>query len=217
MPGSFNDLSTDKRSEIPAVATLVRGRRTRHSVVGTIKNDGWHPNRRPLRKEFLDLFETRVARRVVVSVPIRMNDHIDEVRVVERARSPVERLVGKSPRRRPRFPKQPAQAPTIGFESCTTTLGVEVPLIPKRPFAFRCGGLRRHQRVLNGVSANDDRGADSLWMKGGGDARGPTAPVVAGDGKTLIPSVSTRSMRSWPSAACWPIRGTVASRTRVRP
>ncbi len=161
--------------------------RASDAIIGAIENERGNLNCRSYRKRTFNFRESCVARRVPVSMPIRMDDHIDKVWVVKRHGRLVECFVIKTPCRGPGLPKQPAQAATIGVEPGTTAFGVEVPLVPEGSFSFRRSRLRRRQGVLNRVPADNRRTAHPLRMQCCGNARGPATPIIASNGKPPDP------------------------------
>src|SRR5262245_921891 len=78
---SWNDAalrSGGKQSEVAR-----RAMRKAHGIVGSMKDDARHRDRRPLGEPALDGVVPRLARGVAVAMAIRVDHHVDEVRVVE--------------------------------------------------------------------------------------------------------------------------------------
>ena len=80
----------------------------------------------------LDGFEARLAGGVEIPVAVGVDDAVHEIRIVERLRRLVVRVVREMPGGRPHLPQQLAQRTAIGGQPGPSALGVEVPLIPER-------------------------------------------------------------------------------------
>ena len=171
-----------------------------------------HDDRWPLGQVTLDHVEAWITCRIAVTMPVRVDDDLDEIRVVERWRGPLERGVVESPGRRPVAPQEPADLATVRLEAGPAAVHVEVPLVPEGPLLDGGAGARRLDRVLYVVtadvtSARTRSGAKMLAMHA---ARPPQSyPARPTRGRW---SASISSSRSWPIAACCAIRGVAESR-----
>ena len=89
----------------------------RHGAGGlALQRDRRHGDRRLRGELFLDRRKRRIARHVAVAHPVRMDHHVDEIRIVERARARLERRIVERPVRRPQLP-QAASRCRGGFRS----------------------------------------------------------------------------------------------------
>src|SRR5262245_65248517 len=96
-----------------------------------MQNDRGHGDRRPSGQVTLDRVETWIARRVQMTMPIRVDHDIDEIRVVERYGGPLERGIVESPGRRPVPPQEATDLAPVRLEAGPTALHVEIPLVPE--------------------------------------------------------------------------------------
>ena len=72
-------------------ACVLRGcGRWAHAVVGAVKADRRHADGRLLREALLGLRQSRVTRNETETMPVRVDDNLDEVRVVECTRGTLE-------------------------------------------------------------------------------------------------------------------------------
>ena len=114
-------------------------------------------------------------------MPVRMDDHLDEVRIVEGARRALERRLVESPRRRPHAPQEARDpAPVLG-QAAPSALTVEIILVPERRLLGRRRRLHRARDVLDVVRIARDERLGALRPKRRDDARRPPAPIVAAE------------------------------------
>src|SRR5258706_11307695 len=99
-------------------------------------------------------------------MPIRVDDHIHKIGVLERCSGAVVGGLVKRPRWRPKFPKQATQLVAPGRKSRTAPLGVEVVLIPQAPLLVRIGGLQRLGDILDLVATAGPGPTHALWRPG---------------------------------------------------
>src|SRR5262245_46353826 len=162
-------------------------RRSPEPIVRAIKCDRRRLDFRACRKLLLHRLEARLPGSISESMTVRVNHYVHEVRIVERRRGAIVDVVGEMPGRRPRLPEIPAQRAPVLLKSDPPPFGVEVPLIPQPRLAFgrSAGLLTRGDRILDGVAADEHRGAHTIRMKRRGNGRRAPAPVVASDRETL--------------------------------
>src|SRR5688572_5335029 len=183
MARAVDDAAGDQLGESRSFIGILRGRPA-ESVAAAVEGDRGRFNPRTFGELPFDLDEPRFTGRIADAVTIRVDHHIDEIGIVERRCGLLVGLVRELPRRRPRFPQEPADRAAIALEADTTALGVEVVLIPERALALRRGGRWSAENVLNGIAADEDGGAHAIRMERRGNASRAAAPVVTGDGKS---------------------------------
>ena len=190
-----------------------------HPVVGAVQHHARHRDRRLRRKLRLDAVERRVAFGIAEAVPVGVHDHIDEVRIVERAGGTLESRVIERPARRPEPPEAagttpagsaPAPPGRGGREnSIDTSSGVPTPgpsAVPTR----RCPGCCSRSTLT--------KPCDPFRPQRRHDARRPAAPIIARQQRPArCPARPSAPSKSAPSAACWPERGVSGRRNRVGP
>ena len=165
--------------QIEKLASLFLRHRRRDAVGVAVQNDGRDRNGRLRRQGGFERFDCRIARRITVAMPVRMDCHVHEIRVVPRGRGLREGLLGELPMRGPQAPQQAADLAPVCRQAGAAALQMEVVLIPLAQLLLRC---RRHGRignVLDVVAVAGDERAHALGPQRGGDARGAPAPVVA--------------------------------------
>src|SRR5262249_27276258 len=99
--------------------------------VRSMQDDRWHGDRRPCGEAMLDRVEAWIARRIPVAMPVRVDDDVDEIRIVERWRGLLERGIVELPGGRPVAPQEPADLAPVGLEAAATALRVEIHLVPE--------------------------------------------------------------------------------------
>src|SRR5574341_375356 len=114
-----------------------------------------------------------------------MNDHRDEVRVVERGGGAVINRIIEAPVRRPKLPEEPAKLVAVLFQAGPATLTMEVVLVPQAKLVFWRLWLDRSGNVLNVVAAPRYQPACSLGPQGSDDAGHTASPIVAGEHTVL--------------------------------
>ncbi len=222
MPGAIDNAFVHELRQRGALGGRDLYCRAAETIVSSMDDDRGHHNRRPLRQLLLDVEEPRLAGRVEIAVPVRMNHAVDEIGVVEGPRREVEHLVAEAPGRRPLPPHQLAEPAPVLFEARATGVGVEVPLIPEPADGLgRCGARRRHG-VLNRIAADEDRRTHAVGMQRRRHAGRPAAPIVAfGHRKSAAARARPRSrshpVRSPPVPRCGPRRdpGIASGRNRA--
>ena len=107
-------------------------RRRRHTIVAAVERDGRHADLWPHGQTLLGLLDRRVSGRQREAMPVRMDDDLDEVGVVERRRRPRVRGIVEAPFRRPQPPQKLAQLVTMSLETRSPPFTVEVVLVPPR-------------------------------------------------------------------------------------
>ena len=154
------------------------GRRS-DAVIRAAQRDRRRVDRRPSGEPALDRLQRRIARRIAESMAIGVNDHLDEIRIVEReGRSGVDRIVER-PRRRPQAPSSSPEVAAVGGEAVAAARGVEIILVPEPMLGFRRLRRRGAGDVLDRVAAAEHQAAHALRPQRGDDAGRAAAPVVA--------------------------------------
>src|SRR5688572_1460631 len=183
MARAVDDAAGEQPGESRSFIGVLRGRPA-ESVAAAVEGDRGRFDPRTLGELPFDLHEPRFTGRIADAVTIRVDHHIDEIRIVERRCGLLVGLVRELPRRRPRFPQEPADRAAIALEADTTALGVEVILIPERALTLWRSRRWSAEDVLNGVAADEHGGAHAFRVERCGNASRAAAPVVAGDGKS---------------------------------
>jgi len=146
-----------------------------------MEHDGRHADRRTRCEAALDIFNGRIAGCESEAMSIRVHDHVDEVRVVERLRGARVRRLVELPVRRPHAPEQLAQLIAIFLDAGAAALAVHVVLVPPEKLAIRRLRLRRRGDVLDGVAAAQHHADDALGPKRRDDAARTPAPIEAAE------------------------------------
>src|SRR5262245_40812352 len=107
MTDAVDHASGDKLHERRGLIGILRGWCAK-AVAAAVQGDRRRLDTRTLREPLLDLEKSRLARRIADPVAIRMNDDVDEVRVVEGCGRALVGLRREAPGRRPRLPQEPA-------------------------------------------------------------------------------------------------------------
>ena len=144
-----NNSPCDQVGESVDLAGSLRGG-AGDAVVGSVERDARSLNLGPLGELLLHGFETFFTRRVSDAMAIGVDDHIDEVGIVERRRRAIVDFVGEMPTRRPELPQQLAQTLAIGLQRSPAGFGVEKP---------------RYQRLCAAAGAVARCGAVTFWME----------------------------------------------------
>src|SRR6185503_13642799 len=131
----------------------LRARRRIHAVVVPVQHDRRHRDRRPPGQARFGLLDLRIAGHEPEAMPVRVDHHLDEVRIVERRRGALVRRLVEAPARRPEAPEQPAELVAILLEPGTPALAVEVVLVPEPVLALRRLRLSSARYVLDVVAA----------------------------------------------------------------
>ena len=117
MAGDRDHLAAVGAGEMPGVVFRAGG--GADPVGGAVQHHGRHRNHRARGEPRLDRGVVRVARRIVVAVPIGLDHHRDDIRVVERGGGLGVLGVGEAVVGRPQFPEQPAQRPRLALSAAT--------------------------------------------------------------------------------------------------
>ena len=118
-------------------------------------------------------------------MPIRVDDDVDEVGIVESARRSVEGRVVERPFWRPHAPQEARDPSSVLLETPPATLAVEVVLIPERRLFGRARRLHRMRDALDVVRIAGDERDDPVRQKRCDDARSAPAPIVAAENCAL--------------------------------
>src|SRR5262245_64360677 len=108
MSGAGDNATTDELREDSTVGGIVLAGASQ-AVVRAVQRDRRDVDFRTARQLTLDRLEPRLALRVQVAVAIRVDDAVDEVRIVERRRGLLVRGIGELPGGRPLLPEQLAE------------------------------------------------------------------------------------------------------------
>src|SRR5439155_13436516 len=151
----------------------------RDSVITSVQHDRRHGNRRSLGQPAIGNLSRRVSGHQRKAMPIRMNHHSDEVRVVERNSSAfIGRLI-EMPLRGPKPPQNFAKLVTLLFQTGPPTLAMEVVLVPQLKLSLRRLWLDIAGNVLNVVTAPRYQPPYPLRPQRSDDTSSTTSPVVA--------------------------------------
>src|SRR5262249_32842478 len=131
------------------------------------------------------LQESRLTGRIEDAMPIGMNHHIDEIRIVERGCCAVKRLICEVPRRRPRLPQKPTQGAPIHLKPGPSAFRIEVILIPNAALCSRRRWREWGNSVLNAIAANEHSGPHAILVKRCRDASSSSAPVESGHSESF--------------------------------
>src|SRR5216683_439076 len=140
----------------------VGGARGIDTVVDAVQVDGGDGDRRLGGQLSFDWLQGRVAGGVAVAVAVGLDDHVDEVGIVEGGGAARVGLVGELPGGRPQAPDQAAQLEAIGSQASPAALGMEVVLVPQAVLLFGRRGLGGAGDVLDVVAVDGDQGAGAL-------------------------------------------------------
>ena len=182
------------------------------------RGDGRHGDRRLPGQLRLDGRAGGIALGQAVAVAVGVDDHVDEIGIVEGRGSAREGLVGESPTLatiaatadgRCRRGRPPVRGGRVPNGSSTGTTARPPDREAAAPWRGRCPGCcRRCRRPA----------PHPLGPEGGDHAGRAPAPVVAAERpRARSPARRIRASRSAPSAACSPERGVSADRNRVGP
>ncbi len=171
----------DERSKCGPLGRWRFRRRPRDPIVCAVKRDRGALDFWALRQLHLDRLKAFLARSVPDPVPVRMDDDIDEIGIVEGNGSAVIGVVGEVPVGGPSLPKEAAKRPPVGLQARPSTFSIEVVLIPDPLLGF--WGSRRggSDSVLYCVAADQNCRAHSIRMKRRRDRRRPSSPVESGN------------------------------------
>ena len=132
-----------------------------------------------------------------VTMPIGMDDHVDEIRIVEGFGRLCVGLLIEVPGGGPKPPQQLAEIPAIFRQPGSAAFGVKIILIPITVFIFRRPGLDRTRNVVDVVAAGGYEPDHAFRLKNRGDA--PSAPSPQSNPAStalVIASASISAIRS---------------------
>src|ERR1051326_8919775 len=152
---------------------------------------------RPPGQASLRLLDLRIAGYKPEAMPVRVDDHLNEVRIFERGGGAVVRRRVEAPARRPKAPEQPAKVVAILVEPGPSALTVEVILVPELVLALRRLWVARARQMLDVVAAARDQPEHALRPQRGHDARRATAPIEAREQRPLDTERVRPRLRAW--------------------
>ncbi len=135
----------------------------------------------------LDLAIHRIARRQTIPMPIGVDHHIHEVRVIEGQRSPIEILGGEPTAWSPFPPQLRRQLTPVASQTGAAPLAMKVVLIPGAAFLRWQRWLGEAHNVLNLVTADSDQPADPLRPQRRSNTRCPATPIETDNNRTPKP------------------------------
>src|SRR5580698_6043946 len=109
-------------------------------------------------------------------MPIRMNDHVNEVGIVKGQGGLLEACFVEGPTGRPEFPEQPAKRLAIFDERGTASFAMEVVLIPQAMLIVRRVRFECARKIMDVIAPARDQSRCTLRPKSRNDARATSAP-----------------------------------------
>src|SRR5262249_41039016 len=106
VPGDGDDAALIRAGKETPVVFRTFGRI--NAVAGAVQHDCRHRDLRLRGESLLQLIKRRIAGRCTVPMAVRMDNHLDKIRVIERYRGASEGGIVESPVRRPQLPQQAA-------------------------------------------------------------------------------------------------------------
>src|SRR5579862_2225935 len=182
---------SDALEDAPFIARLEvllvsdRHLRGMNAIFRAVNRDGRHVDRRQGRQSRLDGRIARIAVRRRVTVPVRVNRDVDEVRVVERPGRAKECRLVEGPCRRPQFPQEARDPDATGREPSPAALGAEVVLVPEAALLLGFERLSCLRNVLDLVAADAHEPAHSFRPQRRDDARRARTPIESGKQRLL--------------------------------
>ena len=191
-----------------------------YAVRVPVDGDGRNRDGRLRRERHFNLIVARIAGagRESVTMPIGMNDHIDEVGIVEGARGSIEGRIVERPLRRPHAPQEARDLLPVLRQAAPPPLAVEVVLIPERRLLGRARRLHCLRNALDVVRIAGDERDDPHRQKSGDDASSSPAPVIPAEHGALdlervhevekVDAESRLLARAglvWRQKPCWPV------------
>src|SRR6266496_3906687 len=120
-----------------------------HRILRRVQNDRRNGDLRLGRQLSLDLAIYRIARRQTIPMPIRVDHHIHELRVVEGQRGPIEILGWERTARSPFPPQLRRQLTPVASQTGAAPRAMKVVLIPGAAFLQWQRWLGEGRNVLN--------------------------------------------------------------------
>src|SRR6476646_2782975 len=111
-----------------------------------------------------------------MAMPVRLNGHIDEIRVVEASHGSVQRGIVELPVGRPELPQQSDNIATVLPQSGPAALRMEIPLVPVPMFLRGRSRPIGRRNVLNVVAVDRYQGTHALRPQRSCHASAATAP-----------------------------------------
>jgi len=161
-------------------ALLLGPARREHPVSRAMQRDGRHSDSRLGRQLAFDLLDRRVSGHDAVAMPVRVDDDIDEIRVVEGNGGLLVRRVIEAPVGRPQLPEELAQRAAILSEASAAALGLKIVLVPVPKLILWCLRLERSCNVLNvlAVAASRHEPTHPVGPQRSDDTGRTSSPVV---------------------------------------
>ena len=149
------------------------------AIIFTMQNDRRHANRRLTRQPRFQTVICRIARRIAVTMPIRLDRHIDEIRIVETGCG--GRNVASSNAQFGDHSRHSSRVSSVAIrrQPGPPALGMEIPLIPVTIFLLRRRRMRGGGDILDAIAGDGDQPGNPLRPQRRDNAGRPPAPVIA--------------------------------------